>query len=126
MQIRVANDWINKHNTANIEIGRILGFEHLIRNIRNVDAAIALACNVRLSPLQAKSIKEILVKAHELFRQANFVYDIRDALREADADWLFDVEHVCEVRPAVWIHNWRECAGLLDEWTIFLEQATQR
>jgi hypothetical protein len=52
-----------------------------------------------------EDLEELLEEADELRRKPVLVRDVRRALRVADADRLFNVQHRGDVRPAVLVHG---------------------
>lgn len=79
------------HNTLDTIVGGVIGIQHSIGNIRDVVSCVTFARDEDLSTLQSEGVHEILEESKKLGGNFIFIRCRCIALREACANWLFDL-----------------------------------
>lgn len=95
----ISKDRIVDTNSSQIVVLLVIRLDECIRDVWDVIATIALACEVHFAVVNFECVDEVFVEADELLAQFYFVRDVRLALRETYADRLFNPEHIGEVDP---------------------------
>ena len=116
-----ANDRAIDGDTSDVEVSSIVGLKHGVRNVRYVDASIALSSDICLASIDLESVHKVPVEAQDLLCQFNLICDVRRPLREANSYWLLNVNDVRQVVPAVGVSDGSERAGLPCKGTVLID-----
>lgn len=122
----VANDGIVDRYTRQIVVDGIISIDKGVRDVRHVIAAIGLSGEVYFAVLHTKCFNKLLVESDKLLTKLDFIGDVWCSLRETDADWLLNPQHVGQVDPCVGVLDRLVSSCFPSERTVFREETTQR
>jgi hypothetical protein len=149
LQAAVGEDTVVDHRTGQVVVLLVLGIQHGMRDVRDVDTSIRLARNVDLLVVEAEGVLEVLEEAQELVGDLLLVGVGLGASAEAGSTGLLDPDpvvmlelfwsraradiprsginvHVSELIPAPRVLDRLEGTVLPDDWSVLLEEALQR
>jgi len=76
----ITEDGIVDCHPGKVVVNRIVRIDEGVRNVGDVEAAVALTSQVNLAVLNLEGIDKALVKANEFLAKLDFVGDVGDAL----------------------------------------------
>lgn len=94
LQGAVADDGVVDGDAAELVVLVVLGGDEGVGDVGHVVAGVGLAGDVGRGALEAERVDEVAPEADELEAELDFVGDVGRALAVADADGLFDPDHV--------------------------------
>lgn len=121
----ITEDWVVDCHAGEVVVNRIVCIDKGVRDVRDIEAAVALTSQVNLSVLDLKGIDKAFVEANEFLAKLNFVGDVGNALCEADADGLLDPHHVGKVDPCIWVLSRRDRPRFPSKWAILGKQTAE-
>lgn len=121
--------WIVDQGAFGSVVDFVSAIMHCICDVGDVGSRIGFACDVDLAIVQREGVDEVLEEPEKMFRDIEFVDDLRTAITdwtEARTGRLVNVDNVCEIVPAVRIRNRAIRPVLPKERSMFLEEPTER
>jgi len=120
----ITEDGVVDCHTGKVVVNRIVRIDEGVRNIGDVEAAVALTGQVNLAVLNLEGIDKALVEANEFLAKLDFVCDVGNTLRKADADGLLNPHHVGQVDPCIWILRGCDRPRFPSKWAILGKKTT--
>lgn len=110
-------------NTLQVEVSRIILFQHPLCEVRDVLSGIAFSSDINLVALHAEGLDEPSPEVVELVRDIDLILDSGGTRRVTRASRLINIDHIGQLVPRIWIPDGLVDAWLPEEWPIFLEHA---
>ena len=103
--IVVIYGWVVDRYAFEVEISRVVCIEEIGGDIWYILTSEALAGDVNIVSLNRECINKILPEAHKLPSDIFLASNSYVSWGVSSADGLVNVDHIREIRPAVWILN---------------------